>query len=257
VEGYGASTYGDAFADAYDRWYGDLPDLAASVSTVVELAGFSGRVLELGVGTGRIALQLADSGLQVIGLDSSSAMLERLRAKDPDGRVTTVHAAMQDLAAVAATQRPPFDAPFDVVLLAYNTLFNLVDDGAQEQCLTAAAELLGPAGRIIVEAFVPDDTSEAGSSIGLRSMTTDEVVLTVAEHHRAAQLISGQFISLDERTGVRLRPWAVRYCTPEQLDELALDAGLDLIERWADFERREFISGCQRHVSIYGVAPQR
>ncbi len=257
MEGYGASTYGDAFADAYDRWYGSLPDLAACVTTVVKLAGTSGRVLELGVGTGRIALELAGHGVQVIGLDSSTAMLDRLRTKDPDGRVTTVHAAMQDLAAVTATHHPLFDAPFDVVLLAYNTLFNLIEDGAQERCLLAAGGLLGPDGRIIVEAFVPDDTSEAGSSVGLRSMTSDEVVLAVSEHQPAAQLISGQFITLDERHGVRLRPWAVRYCSPEQLDVLASAAGLDLIARWADFERREFVAGCQRHVSIYGLSPQR
>ena len=251
VEGYGASTYGDAFADAYDRWYADLPDLAACVTTVMELAGATGRVLELGVGTGRIAVELADAGARVVGVDSSEAMLERLRTKDCDHRIETVHGAMEDLATLADAQPGIFDEPFDLVLLAYNTLFNLIDDGAQQRCLAAAAGLLGPDGRLVVEAFVPDDSSEAGARIGLRSMTADEVVLSVTEHDRVSQLITGQFVSLDEHHGVRLRPWAIRYRSPEQLDALAADAGLRLLERWADFDRGEFASGCERHVSVY------
>lgn len=251
VEGYGASTYGDAFADAYDRWYSELPDLAACVTTVMEFAGATGRVLELGVGTGRIAVELADAGARVVGVDSSEAMLERLRTKDRERRIEAVHGAMEDLAALAAAQPTTFDEPFDVVLLAYNTLFNLIDDGAQQRCLAATADLLGPDGRLIVEAFVPDDTSEAGARVGLRSMTADEVILSVSEHDPVSQLITGQFVSLDERHGVRLRPWAIRYRSPEQLDALAAVAGLRLIERWADFDRRRFATGCERHVSVY------
>ncbi len=99
----GPGSYGDAFADVYDRWYPDVTDASACVERLVELAGPAGegteaaprRVLELGVGTGRLALPLSARGLDVTGLDASAAMLERLSAKPGAGRI---HAVLADMA---------------------------------------------------------------------------------------------------------------------------------------------------------------
>ena len=91
MDGYHDSTYGDAFADVYDDWYEGISDVDTTVATLLDLAG-DGPVLELGVGTGRLALPLAiagaPTGLTVTGVDTSQAMLDRLRVRDPDGLVT-------------------------------------------------------------------------------------------------------------------------------------------------------------------------
>ena len=93
MEGYDESTYGDAFADVYDDWYHGVSDVDSSVTALLALAG-AGPVLELGVGTGRLAVPLAeagrDRGLDVVGIDSSPAMLARLAERDPGGLVEAV-----------------------------------------------------------------------------------------------------------------------------------------------------------------------
>jgi len=143
VRGYGSNSYGDGFADVYDEWYADVTDVGATVARLAELAGPDGNVLELGVGTGRLAVPLADAGLSVTGIDSSTAMLEQLASRDPDGRVVSIAGDMvDDLPA----------GPFDAALVAYNTLFNLLADGAQQRCFAAVAGRLRPGGRFVVEA---------------------------------------------------------------------------------------------------------
>ncbi len=222
MRGYDASSYGDAFADVYDAWYGDVSDVDATVALVGELAGSGGRVLELGVGTGRLALPLAAAGLAVTGIDASGPMLDRLRAADPDGTVTTAVGDMAD------------DLPageFDVVLVAYNTLFNLTADGEQTRCVEQVAQRLVPGGRLVVEAFVPEEPFRDGSDVSVRSMDVDRVVLAVARYTAEAQQAAGHFVELSEAGGIRLRPWFIRYSTVEQLDAMAADAGLELEHR--------------------------
>jgi ubiquinone/menaquinone biosynthesis C-methylase UbiE len=244
VDGYGPATYGDAFADVYDDWYAGVSDVAATVSRIVELAGASGtgaRVLELGVGTGRLALPMAAAGLHVHGVDASEAMLDRLRAKDPEGRVAIT---LGDMA------RDLPDGPFDVALCAYNTLFNLTSPGDQAACFVAVARCLGDGGCFVVEAFVPDPTL-AGSSVSVRSLAVDRVVLSVSLHDPAASTAAGQFVEISETAGVRLRPWSIRYATPAELDAMAERAGFWLEHRWTSFAEPAFDDDADRHVSVY------
>lgn len=245
MEGYDASTYGERFADVYDDWYGGLTDTDACVAEVARLAA-GGRVLELGVGTGRLALPLAAAGLDVVGLDASPAMLAALAAKPGADRITAVLGDMAD---------PPVDGPFAVVLVAYNTLFNLVEDGAQARCLAAAARLLAPDGVVVVEAFVPDPTAADGraDAVSARTVTADRVVLSVSRTDAAAQEVLGQFVDITE-AGIRLRPWHIRWSTPAQLDALAADAGLRLDHRTADWPGTPFTPAAATHVSRYRLA---
>jgi SAM-dependent methyltransferase len=244
MEGYGPTSYGDGFAEVYDEWYPGSDDVAAVVGFVAELAGSRpGRLLELGVGTGRLAIPLAVHGMDVYGVDTSSAMLDRLRARDPDGRVTVAVGDMVD-------DQPA--GPFDVVLVAYNTLFNLESAERQASCFVAAAERLASEGALVVEAFVPEDPPREGSSLVVRSMTASEVVLSVSSHDPVGQRAQGHFIHLADGEAVRLRPWAIRYAPPAELDAMANDAGLSLRERWEDFRRRPFTADSPRHVSVYG-----
>lgn len=241
MRGYGPSSYGDGFADVYDDWYHGVSDIEATVRLVASRCSSSdAAVLELGVGTGRLALPLADQGLRVTGVDSSAAMLERLTARDPDGRVTTVLGDMVD-------DLP--DGPFDVVLVAYNTLFNLLSADRQRACFVAVAQRLVPGGAFLVEAFVPAPGS--GSQVSVRSMTVDTVVLSASLLRADEQTAEGHYIEISEAGGIRLRPWSIRYCSPDELDAMAATAGLRLAARWEDVERRPFTADSERHVSCY------
>ncbi len=247
MRGYDHRSYGDGFADVYDEWYADVTDVDATVARLLELAGAGGRVLELGVGTGRLAVPMAAAGLRVVGIDSSAAMLARLRARDGDGLVESLLGDMAD-------DLP--DGPFDAVLVAYNTVFNLLETGAQERLFQRVAERLAPSGAFVVEAFVPElgvgaTTSEVTSAVTVRSMAVDHVVLSVSANHPDEQLLEGQFVQLTEGGGVRLRPWSIRWATPEQLDDMATAAGLRLTERLGDMRATPFTDDSGHHVSIY------
>jgi SAM-dependent methyltransferase len=242
VHGYDDSSYGDAFADIYDEWYHGISDVAATVELLVGLTnGFDDlAVLELGVGTGRLAIPLAATGVRVVGLDSSTAMLAELTKNDPHTTVTAVAGDMVD-------DMP--DGPFGVVFVAYNTLFNLLSENRQRACFAAVAERLAPGAAFVVEAFVPEP--QPGSSVTVRSMTVDSVVLSVTTHDAEAHMAQGQYVEITEAGGVRLRPWAIRYASVTELDDMATAAGLHLSERWEDVGRMPFTTDSPRHVSVY------
>jgi SAM-dependent methyltransferase len=248
VQDYDASTYGDRIADVYDQWYGDVSDVAATVEAVAALAG-GGPVLELGVGTGRLAVPLAQRGLEVHGVDASPAMLERLAAKASAAGVP-VHASRGDFAEVDVE----VPGGFAVVLVAFNTLFNLPDAAAQRRCLGAVARRLRPDGWFAVEAFVPDvpgpDHVVEGGAVTPRAVEADRVVLQVTMHDAVAQTVVGSLVDITE-AGIRLRPWRIRWATPDELDAMAAEAGLERVERWGDWDRRPFDDDSPRHVTLY------
>jgi SAM-dependent methyltransferase len=245
VEGYGPASYGDAFADVYDEWYADVSDVDATVETLRRLA--AGRpVLELGVGSGRIALPLAERGVAVWGIDASTAMLERLRAK-PGGASLPV--AVGDMADVDVSSVPGAPVRFAVVFVAFNTFFNLVEPGAQRRCLERARAVLGAGGRMVIEAFVPDPDA-LGSAIELRRIEATRVVLTVTRSAPGDDVVRGEHVEIDAR-GIRTRAWAIRLASPEELDAMASDAGLRLVERWAGWHGEPYRDGDPVHVSVY------
>ncbi|HYZ99031.1 MAG TPA: class I SAM-dependent methyltransferase [Acidimicrobiales bacterium] len=257
IEGYGPSTYGDRFADVYDDWYGHASDTAATVERVAALAtAVAGRgpVLELGGGSGRLVLPLAERGLDTWTIDASLAMVRRLRAKAGG---PGVHTVVADMAALPLAGGPRFA----VVLCAFNTLFNLTTAEDQRRCVREAAERLVPGGgRFVVEAFVPptadrdglglDDRSDAVSAVEPRHIGLDEVVLTVSRLDPATHLITGQHLQITEG-GIRLRPWVLRYLAPGELDALAEEAGLRLVERHGGWRGEAFTADSSVHVSTY------
>jgi SAM-dependent methyltransferase len=243
VRGYDHRSYGDGFADVYDDWYADVTDVDATVARIRELAGADGRVLELGVGTGRLAVPMATAGLRVVGIDASEAMLAKLRERDPEMRVEAMLGDMAD-------HLP--DGPFDAVLIAYNTIFNLLGEHDQPRLFQRVAARLAPTGVFVVEAFVPDVRAGDGSSeVTVRSMAVDHVVLSVSVNRPDEQLFEGQFVEFSERGGVHLRPWSIRWATPGQLDEMAAAAGLRLVERVGDMAGSPFTDDSRQHVSTY------
>lgn len=245
MHGYGDTSYGDGFADVYDDWYDGISDVAATVATLAELAGsLPGAIVELGVGTGRIAIPLAERvrPRSVIGIDSSESMLAVMADKHASAQVTTVVGDMvEDLP----------DGPLAVVFVAYNTFFNLRTAERQQQCFDAVSSRLAPGGCFVVEVFVPEQPPRQGSHVEVRSMAADHVVLSVSVHDGAGQTAAGQFVELSETGGVRLRPWSIRYAGADELDAMAVRAGLRLRHRWSDFTRRPFDADSTHHVSVY------
>ena len=250
MDGYDPETYGERFASVYDDWYGGITDAATCAALLADLADLEGDagggpVLELGVGTGRLAVPLSALGVQVVGIDTSEAMLAQLAAK-PGGDL--VEAVVGDMA-----DPPVGDRSFAVVFVAYNTLFNLVDPADQARCFASAARHLLPGGSFVVEAFVPAEGG-APSSVAPRTITADRVVLSVSQTDLGRQEAMGQYVDISE-DGIRLRPWHIRWSTTAELDAMAAAAGLVLADRWADWERTPFGPDSPSHVSRYALAP--
>lgn len=249
MDGYDATTYGSGFADVYDAWYHGITDIEATTATLLDLAS-GGPVLELAVGTGRLAIPLAeagaDTGVTVTGVDASAEMLALLAARDPHRRVRAIEGDM-------VTDLP--DGPFTLAFVAYNSLFNLTSAEQQHACFGAVAARLSPGGHFVVEAFVPEQPFRDGDTVEVRTLAADRVVLSVTRNDATAQSAIGQFVDIVGRPGepadVRLRPWAIHYATPEQLDAYAAATGFALAHRWEDFTRQPFRSDSPRHVSVY------
>ena len=245
MHGYHDDSYGEAFADVYDEWYEGLDDVPAVVAELARLARSvgDGPVLELGVGTGRLAAPLAATGIEVHGVDSSAAMTARIADK-PSGHL--VHATVGDM----VEDLPA--GPFAMAFVAYNTIFNLRSAERQQACFHSVAERLVTGGLFVVEAFVPDPEHEPASSVTVRSLTAERVVLSVSTARPDDQVAEGQFVEFTEAGGVKLRPWSIRWATVAQLDAMATSAGLKVVERWAAFDRSPFTTESPRHVTVYG-----
>jgi hypothetical protein len=240
VEGYEPPTYGDRIADVYDEWYAEL-DPANAVELIAGLAG-DGRVLELAIGSGRIALPLAARGVEVHGIDASERMVERLRAK-PGGEAIPV--TMGDFAEV------PVEGTFRVVFVAFNTFFALPDQEAQLRCFERVAAHLDDDGVFVLEAFVPDlSRYDRGQRVSATRSKLDHVVLDVSQLDTAGQTVFSQHVLIADE-GTRLFPVQVRYAWPTELDLMARLAGLRLRARYADWQRTAFSSDAGSHVSIY------
>ncbi|MEC7828588.1 MAG: class I SAM-dependent methyltransferase [Actinomycetota bacterium] len=237
---YLCSTYGDAFADVYDDWYQQVTDVDGTAALISSLSeGLD--VLELGVGTGRLALPIAAAGIPVTGVDSSSEMLKRLSARDTLGLVTT-HLA--DMASWLPT------GPFKIIFCAYNTFFNLVNPDDQEKCLQLVSDRLTPDGLFVLEAFVPSNYSLLPTrGVESRHMT-EATVLNITIREKISGVVRGQRVQIGE-AGPILRPWRILIKTPDELDQVAARHGLDLVERWQDWHRSPFTSSSDHHVSVY------
>jgi SAM-dependent methyltransferase len=232
--------FGEDVAEIYDRLpAGDTPATVAFLETLAR----GGPALELGIGTGRVALPLAARGIRVDGIDISPAMVARLRAK-PGGEGLTV--TIGDFGAVAVP------GAYRLVYVVFNTLFNLGTQEDQVRCFENVAARLADDGAFVVEAFVPDPRwLRDGQYVDAEAVDADLVRLDVCRIDAAAQRLDESHVVLSSG-GVRLYPVVTRYAWPSELDLMARIAGLRLKERWAGWNREPFVSASRKHVSVYG-----
>jgi SAM-dependent methyltransferase len=238
----GASRYGDVFADVYDDWYHDVSDVAATVDVLAALAGGL-PVLELGAGSGRLAIPLAQRGIEVHGLDASRAMLARLAAK-PGGDI--VHVLVGDMAELPLRREPRFG----VVFAAFNTLCNLCTADAQQRCIDGAARLLAPGGRLVLEVVVPAADPQCGRVVEVARASESELVLMVSEVDADTQHVRGHHLQLRDGR-VNVRPWELRYVRVDELDRMAEAAGLRLESRHGGWQGEAFDDDAGLHVSAW------
>jgi len=241
-EHYGARFFGEREAAVYDDLEAEMFD-AAVVTPVVEtlatLAG-EGRALEFGIGTGRIALPLAERGVRVQGIDVSEAMVAKLRAK-PGGKEIDV--TIGDFATT------PLDGRFSLVYLVFNTIFNLVTQEEQVACFRNAAGHLDAGGCFVVELGVPDlQRLPPGQNISV--IGVDARALSFDVYDVVTQrLTSHHFVMSEER--LSSYPVEGRYAWPSELDLMGRLAGLSLRERWGGWKQEPFTSLSRSHVSVY------
>jgi SAM-dependent methyltransferase len=246
---YDPARYGDVVGD-YDELYpGVETDTDAAVELLSELAQNRPHrsVLELGIGTGRLALALHRRGFRVAGIDGSARMISQLRAK-PDGDAVEVILGDYRDARV--------DGVFSVVVLALNGIFDPRGQQAQLDIFRNAARHLAPGGCFVVESWVMSDLQRNGDwSVVPRFVGEQHVELQLARYDIARNAI--------ERTLVHLRPEGLEfvtvtdtYASPGELDVMARVTGFERIMRFSDWTHGEFGSTSTSHVSVYERLPQ-
>ena len=237
---YGPETYGERVADVYDSWYKKL-DSPGEVELLEALAA-GGPVLELGVGTGRVALRLAARGVKVHGIDTSPAIVEQMRKKPGGDGIAVTIGDMADV---------PVDGSFSLVFVVFNTFFMLTTQEAQVRCFRNVAAHLQPGGRFLVHAFVPDlSRVERGENISVREAALDHVRLDTSTFERNAQIVNSTQIRMTEQSA-RFVHAQLRYAFPPELDLMAKLAGLTLENRWSTFDKQPFTDESAFAVSVY------
>ena len=238
-----ASTWGDHLADDYEEWLAATPvETEGAVERLAELAG-SGPVLELAVGTGRIALPLAERGLEVHGVDGSEKMVAKLRARPGGDRIEVTLGDFADV---------PVAGRFSLIFVVFNTFLALVTQEDQVHCFASVAEHLTAEGLFLIEAQVPPVSMlTRESSIDLWNVEAGRVMVGFERADAVTQTSEQVEVWISEE-GIRMFPNPSRHVWPSELDLMARLAGLELRERSGGWRREPFTRTSPAHVSVYG-----
>jgi SAM-dependent methyltransferase len=240
--------FGERVAQRYDESSADMFQSAVVdpvVDLLADLAGH-GAALELGIGTGRIALPLARRGIRVHGIDLSEAMVARLRAKPGAQQIGVT---IGDFATTTVEGR------FTVAYLVFNTIMNLTTQDGQIACFQNVAAHLEPGGCFVIEVMVPAlQRLPPGETV--RAFNLSATRLGFDEYDVASQgLISHHYTVVDGNLEVDAPPF--RYVWPSELDLMARLAGMTLRERWSGWKREPFTSDSTTHVSVWEKTASR
>ena len=234
-----------AFGEAVAAEYDDEPrgDEAETVAFLARQAR-GGPVLELAIGTGRIGLPLAATGVRVVGIEASPEMVQRLRAKAGGDQIAVT---MGDFANV------PVDGSYRLTYVVFNTFFNLLTQEDQVRCFENVAAHLTEEGVFVIEAAVPNSLFHLRDHqyFDAEKIEVGEVRLDVGRFDPVTQILDESHVRLSP-DGVRVSPIVTRYAWPSELDLMARIAGLRLHERWGGWQGEPFTGSSWRHVSVYG-----
>lgn len=214
--------YGERAAPVYDQDIPACPDLM--LDTLERIAG-RGRVLELGIGTGRVALPLAARGVRVEGVDISAAMVAQLRMKPGGLEIPVSLGSFADMRVQGL---------FDLIYVVFNTFYMLRTREEQARCLEGIVEHLNPEGVFVFEGFLRPRSEQS-------RLEEDPAQDTV------------EYLGMGDR-GPRYYSLGVRVPTPAELDSMAKVAGLSKVVRWATWDGSLFTRGSRSHISMYKLA---
>ncbi|MBM7789584.1 class I SAM-dependent methyltransferase [Tenggerimyces flavus] len=242
MEDYSVSTYGDTVAGIYDGWHGLWEDPADAVEYLAKLAD-GGRVLELGIGTGRVAIPLAARGLDVQGVDASAEMVRVMRTK-PGGDLPVIIGDAADVANLVS-------GSFSLIYCVFSSFYGILTQKEQLRCLSGVFDRLQPGGSFVVETFYPDLTKFSNNkSLELFHFTPERISIWASRHDKLAQTIHTE--DLHVRNGsVQAYPVKVRYVWPAELDLMTRLSGLELVSRQADWNGQEFTSRSFNYITTY------
>lgn len=234
----------DVVAASYDDWFGGWLDTADAGARLAELAG-GGPALELGIGTGRVALPLAARGVEVHGIDGSAAMVARLRSRPGGDRIPVTIGDFSELSV---------EGTFPLVFVVAGTFFELLTQEAQLRCFQRVARHLAPGGVFLLDALVPDTALlSGGSPVRVIPSQPGRLVLRFRELERARQRYVSHYVVVADG-GARFWSVPFRYASPSELDLMARLAGLRLRERTGGWRGQPFDGTSVHHVSVYELA---
>lgn len=229
----------DLLAPYYDELTGVIPDTDRTVEFLAEHAG-EGRILELGVGTGRLACPLSSRGFDVTGLDNSAGMLSRLRARGDSTKVDIVLGSFTEM---------PVEGEFSLVYAVYNTLFYVLSQDEQLTAIRLVARHLGHDGTFVVETDLPDLT-RPNRTLTVGGLERQRVFLQAAIREVASQRIRSQTVIVSEQ-GIQILPLTLRYFWPSELDLMAHLSGLRLIHRYGSWDKSPYTGDSTRQISVF------
>jgi SAM-dependent methyltransferase len=234
--------FDERIAKGYETLWPNLFEPAVvdpAVRFLADLAG-TGAALELGIGTGRIALPLSQRGVRVHGIELSPAMVAQLRAKPGSDDIGVT---IGDFATTRVGET------FKVAYLVRNTITNLTTQDEQVECFRSVAAHLEPGGCFIVEVYIPElQRLPPGETIYVSTRTPAH--LGFGEYDLAAQIeLSHHYWVIDGQLETFSSPH--RYVWPSELDLMARLAGMTLRERWSDWNREPFASDSRQHISVW------
>jgi SAM-dependent methyltransferase len=235
-EGY----FGERVAARYDdvSWGMFEPALLAATADFLAEMADGGAALEFAIGTGRVAVPLAERGVKVAGMDNSEAMLRRLREK-----ATEIEAVEGDMATTHV------EGDFSLVYLVFNTIFNLTTQDGQVACFENAAAHLQPGGRFVIEARVPEiQRLPPGQSV--LPWRADPGGMSYYVYDVVTQRLSGQHYYFKDGL-IEASPTEMRYAWPAELDLMARIAGMRLAHRWGGWKKEPFTNLSPSHISVY------
>jgi SAM-dependent methyltransferase len=240
VKGFDPAT---SFGPDVSRRYDDhlRGDEAETVDFLAGLAG-AGPALELAIGTGRVAIPLAQRGIRVEGIELSPDMVARLRDK-PGGEKLDV--TMGDMAIASAPRQD-----YSLVYLVFNTIYNILSQDDQVRCFENAARHLAGRGVFVVEAGVPSAWLRGDQFVNVEHLGSSAVVLDVNRYDAVTQILDENHVSLTT-DGVRFGPISCRLIWPSEMDLMARIAGLRLVDRWGGWRQEPFTAASDRHISVY------
>jgi SAM-dependent methyltransferase len=246
MDSYKPENYGDAIADVYDFAIPHDEDTDKS-TTFLTSFGKTGKVLELGAGTGRLAIPLAQAGLDVSAVEISSKMIEQLRLKPGGDLVNAIQADMVDLPA----------GQYSLIYLVAGSLCSLITQDSQVRCLQSVRSHLAPGGRFVLESYVAGiDGTAVDNSVWPALMDTNMLAITARKFDRMTQVANIQTVLLTAE-GTRLFPAQIRFYSPAELDLMARIAGLRLVNVYGDWEGAPFTSDSRRYISVYAAGDAR